>query len=140
MRQSIYVVRTIIHNQKWCVLMCAMQCTTLIETCSQCSNSSIFNLNLPSKLAAVDDRTEPKIPKFRCFGNFGSVRFGSVRLEKTEPKQIAEFRFKRYTVGKKIEKKSSSKSFRSPSAWRSLDPTLDIWSNFVKKKHFTSFF
>ena len=59
----------------------------------------------------VDDRTEPKIPKFRCFGNFGSVRFGSVRLEKTEPKQIAEFRFKKYTVGKKIEKKSSSKSF-----------------------------
>ena len=60
---------------------------------------------------SVDDRTEPKIPKFRCFGNFGSVRFGSVRLEKTEPKQIAEFRFKKYTVGKKIEKKSSSKSF-----------------------------
>ena len=25
-------------------------------------------------------------------------------------------------------------------AWRSLDPTLDIWSNFVKKKHFDSFF
>ena len=61
--------------------------------------------------ATVDDRTEPKIPKFRCFGNFGLVRFGSVRLEKTEPKQIAEFRFKKYTVGKKIEKKSSSKSF-----------------------------
>ena len=52
-RQSIYVVRTIIHNQKWCVLMCAMQCTTLIETCSQCTNSSIFNLNLPSKLAGM---------------------------------------------------------------------------------------
>ena len=60
---------------------------------------------------SVDDQTEPKIPKFWCFGNFGSVRFGSVRLEKTEPKQIAEFRFKKYTVGKKIEKKSSSKSF-----------------------------
>ena len=42
----------------------------------------------------VDDRTEPKIPKFRCFGNFGSVRFGSVRLKNTEPKQIEEFRFK----------------------------------------------
>ena len=55
-------------------------------------------------IVPVDDRTEPKIPKFRCFGNFGSVRFGSVRLEKTEPKQIAEFRFKKYTVGKKIEK------------------------------------
>ena len=45
----------------------------------------------------VDDRTEPKIPKFRCFGNFGSVCFGSVRLEYTEPKQIAEFRSKKYT-------------------------------------------
>ena len=33
--------------------MCAMQCTTLIETCSQCTNSSIFNLNLPSKLAGM---------------------------------------------------------------------------------------
>ena len=65
----------------------------------------------------VDDRTEPKIPKFRCFGNFGSVRFGSVRLEKTEPKQIAEFRFKKYTVGKKIEKKSSSKSFSLSLLW-----------------------
>ena len=25
-------------------------------------------------------------------------------------------------------------------AWRSLDPTLDIWSNFAKRKHFTSSF
>ena len=45
---------------------------------------------------SVDDRTEPKIPKFRCFSNFGLVRFGLVRLEKTEPKQIAQFRFKKY--------------------------------------------
>ena len=55
-----------------------------------------LKLHIGSEIS-VDDRTEPKIPKFRCFGNFGSVRFGSVRLEKTELKQIAEFRFKKYT-------------------------------------------
>ena len=54
----------------------------------KCSTSSVVIHS-----GAVDDRTEPKIPKFRCFGNFGSVRFGSVRLKNTEPKQIEEFRF-----------------------------------------------
>ena len=61
----------------------------------------------------VDDRTEPKIPKFRCFGNFGSVRFGSVRLKNTEPKQIEEFRFNnklKLHIGSEICKKFSSKS------------------------------
>ena len=83
----------------------------------------------------MDDRTEPKIPKFRCFGNFGSVRFGSVRLEKTEPKQIAEFRFKKYTVGKKIEKKSSSKSFSLSLLWVFLCEIEQKWLfiiNFAK--------
>ena len=64
-------------------------------------------------IAAVDDRTEPKIPKFRCFGNFGSVRFGSVRLKNTEPKQIEEFRFNnklKLHIGSEICKKFSSKS------------------------------
>ena len=62
---------------------------------------------------SVDDRTEPKIPKFRCFGNFGSVRFGSVRLKNTEPKQIEEFRFNnklKLHIGSEICKKFSSKS------------------------------
>ena len=57
--------------------------------------------------------TEPKIPKFRCFGNFGSVRFGSVRLKNTEPKQIEEFRFNnklKLHIGSEICKKFSSKS------------------------------
>ena len=74
-----------------------------------------YSFSVPSMVLnpqiTVDDRTEPKILKFWCFGNFGLVRFGSVRLEKTEPKQISEFRFKKYTVGQKIEKKSSLKSF-----------------------------
>ena len=86
-------------------------------------------------LISVDDRTELKIPKFRCFGNFGSVRFGSVRLEKTEPKQIAEFRFKKYTVGKKIEKKSSSKSFSLSLLWVFLCEIEQKWLfiiNFAK--------
>ena len=43
--------------------------------------------------------TEPN-RKYRNFGVSGiSIRFGSVRLEKTELKQIAEFRFKKYTMG-----------------------------------------
>ena len=61
----------------------------------------------------MDDRTEPKIPKFRCFGNFGSVRFGSVRLKNTEPKQIEEFRFNnklKLHIGSEICKKFCSKS------------------------------
>ena len=61
----------------------------------------------------MDDRTEPKIPKFRCFGNFGSVRFGSVRLKYTEPKQIEEFRFNnklKLHIGSEICKKFRSKS------------------------------
>ena len=61
----------------------------------------------------VDDRTEPKIPKFWCFGNFGLVRFGSVRLKNTEPKQIEEFRFNnklKLHIGSEICKKFSSKS------------------------------
>ena len=33
---------------------------------------------------SVDDRTEPEIPKFRCFGNFGSVRFGEIEKYRTE--------------------------------------------------------
>ena len=62
---------------------------------------------------AVDDQTEPKIPKFWCFGNFGSVRFGSVRLKNTKPKQIEEFRFNnklKLHIGSEIWKKFSSKS------------------------------
>ena len=37
---------------------------------------------------AVDDRTEPKIPKFRYFGIIGSVRIGSVKYGNTEPKLL----------------------------------------------------
>ena len=36
----------------------------------------------------MDDRTEPKIPKFRCFGIIGSVRIGSVKFRNTEPKLL----------------------------------------------------
>ena len=88
-----------------------------------------------TKVESVDNRTETKIPKFRCFGNFNSVRFGSVRLEKTEPKQIAEFRLKKYTVGKKIEKKSSSKSFSLSLLWVFLCEIEQKWLfiiNFAK--------
>ena len=84
-RQSIYVVRTIIHNQKWCVLMCAMQCTTLIETCSQCTNSSIFNLNLPSKLAGMQVLQNGR-------------RFGSTR----DPQNFQKFCFVFYNISKPI--------------------------------------
>ena len=90
-RQSIYVVRTIIHNQKWCVLMCAMQCTTLIETCSQCTNSSIFNLNLPSKLAGM------QVLQNGC-------RFGS----HSGPQKFPKFLFLSYNIYKLIYNVSHS--------------------------------
>ena len=73
----------------------------------------IKNLARKVDFGAVDDRTEPKIPKFWCFGNFGSVRFGSVRLKNTKPKQIEEFRFNnklKLHIGSEICKKFSSKS------------------------------
>ena len=40
---------------------------------------------------SVDDRNETKLPKFRCFGSFGSFRFGSVRCKFTETKHLAKF-------------------------------------------------
>ena len=65
--------------------MCAMQCTTLIETCSQCTNSSIFNLNLPSKLAGMQVLQNGR-------------RFGSTR----DPQNFQKFCFVFYNISKPI--------------------------------------
>ena len=37
-----------------------------------------------SILQTVDDRNEPKLPKFRCFGSFGSFRFGEIQIYRNE--------------------------------------------------------
>ena len=65
--------------------MCAMQCTILIETCSQCTNSSIFNLNLPSKLAGMQVLQNGR-------------RFGSTR----DPQNFQKFCFVFYNISKPI--------------------------------------
>ena len=84
--------RTYSDRNSW--LFCFKKYTKRIPTSQEILPRSCGFMDLKKP---VDDRTELKIPKFRCFGNFGLVRFGLVRLEKTEPKQISEFRSKKYT-------------------------------------------
>ena len=136
MRQSIYVVRTIIHNQKWCVLMCAMQCTTLIETCSQCTNSSIFNLNLPSKLAGMQVLQNGR-------------RFGSTR----DPQNFQKFCFVFYNISKPFCNVShlflnlfsvnrlvngEKVSFQPIVPWQSWFHSSIAW--YLERSHFKEFF
>ena len=71
--------------------MCAMQCTILIETCSQCTNSSIFYKNLPSKLAGM------QVPQ-------NGRRFGSY----LGPQKFPKFLFLFYNIFKLIYNVSHS--------------------------------
>ena len=71
--------------------MCAMQCTILIETCSQCTNSSIFYKNLPSKLAGM------QVPQ-------NGRRFGSY----LGPQKFPKFLFLFYNIYKLIYNVSHS--------------------------------
>ena len=68
-----------------------MQCTILIETCSQCTNSSIFYKNLPSKLAGM------QVPQ-------NGRRFGSY----LGPQKFPKFLFLFYNIFKLIYNVSHS--------------------------------